>query len=130
MKHAMILLAGAVLAAMSQLAIAASGDAVKARVVGGPPNEVQYLYEVELTAINGERIIPREMLTLEPGDYTLTARVPAHVTEPAVGQHKRRWAEDVNFDITLEPGKDYRVRAKWHRSNFEKPYELVIEEVE
>lgn len=130
MRHAATLFAGTMLVALSQLAIAANGEPAKARVVGGPPNEVQYLYEVELTAINGERIIPREMLTLEPGEYTLTARVPARVTEAAVGQHKRRWAEDVNFDITLEPGKDYRVRAKWHRSNLEKPYELVIEEVE
>lgn len=122
-------LAAIMLAAFFQLALADNQAAAKARVVGGPPNPVQYLYEVELTAINGERIIPRDMLTLEPGEYILTARVPAQVTEAAVGQRKRRWAEDVNFDITLEPGRDYSVRVKWNRGNLQKPYELVIDEI-
>lgn len=130
MKYATTLIAGAVLALLCQAAIAANEQPAKARVVGGPPNPVQYLYEVELTAIDGERIIPRDMLTLEPGQYTLTARIPAQVTEPAVGQRKRRWMEDVDFDITLEPGRDYSVRVKWNRSNLQTPYELVIEEIE
>lgn len=129
MKHLTTLISAAALAALCQFAIAANGEPAMARVVGGPPNPVQYLYEVELTAINGERIIPRDMLTLEPGDYTLTARVPAQVTEPAVGQRKRRWAEDVDFEITLEPGRDYSVRVKWNRGSLEKPYELVVEEI-
>lgn len=130
MKHATKLLAGAALAALCQLAIAANGQPAKARVVGGPPNPAQYLYGVELTAINGERIIPRDMLTLVPGTYTLTARVPAQVTEAAVGQRKRRSAEDVDFDITLEPGRDYSVRVKWNRSSLQKPYELIIEQID
>lgn len=129
MRHSISLLAAAALAVLCQMALATNGESDRARVVGGPPNPVQYLYEVELTAINGERIIPRDMLTLEPGNYILTARVPAQITEPAVGQRKRRWAEDVDFEITLEPGRDYSVRAKWNRNDFEKPYELVIEEI-
>ena len=128
MKSLRILYAFLCLIAMSHLAIAANEDGKTARVIGGPPNPAQYLYEVELTAINGERIIPRDMLTLEPGDYTLTARVPAQVTEPAIGQRRRRRAEEVDFDITLEAGHDYSVRAKWNRNDLEKPYELVVEE--
>lgn len=128
MRHRIVApLAAITLAAFFQLAFAGNQAPAKARVVGGPPNPVQYLYEVELTAINGERIIPRDMLTLEPGDYTLTARIPAQVTEPAVGQRKRRWAEDVDFDITLEPGQAYSVRVKWNRQNLKTPYELVID---
>lgn len=123
------ILASVLLAGVAGAAFASNGDTAQARVLGGPPDPVQFIYEVELTAINGERIIPRDMLTLEPGRYTLTARVPAQITEPAVGQRKRRWSEDVNFEITLDPGKDYRVRAKWHRNDFEKPYELLIEEI-
>ncbi|RFF32818.1 hypothetical protein [Wenzhouxiangella sediminis] len=130
MKYLSTLISAAALAALCQFAVAANGEPAKARVVGGPPDPVQYLYEVELTAINGERIIPREMLTLEPGDYTLTARIPAQVTEPAVGQRKRRWDRHVDFDITLEPGRDYSVRVKWNRSSLEKPYELLIEEMD
>lgn len=130
MKHATTLLTGFTLAALCQLAIAANGELAEARVFGGPPNLAQYVYEVELTAVNGEYIGPRSMLTLEPGDYTLTARVPAQVTEAAVGQRMRRVDEEVDFDITLEAGKDYRVRAKWHRTDFKKPYELIIEEAE
>ncbi|MEE4302864.1 MAG: hypothetical protein V2J19_01820 [Wenzhouxiangella sp.] len=130
MRSSKILVSAAALAALCQLAIAANGEPATARVVGGPPNPVQYLYEVELTAINGKRIIPREMLTLEPGDYTLTARIPAQVTEPAVGQRKRRWDRHVDFDITLEAGRDYSVRVKWNRSNLEKPYELLVEEMD
>ncbi len=127
MRHRIVTpLAAITLAACFQLAFAGNEAPAKARVVGGPPNPAQYLYEVELTAINGERIIPRDMLTLEPGDYTLTARIPAQVTEAAVGQRKRRWVEDVDFDITLEAGQDYSVRVKWNRQNLQKPYELVI----
>lgn len=128
--RSMTILATIALAAVFQLAFAGNQAPAKARVVGGPPNPVQYIYEVELTAINGERIIPRDMLTLEPGDYTLTARVPARVTEPAVGQRKRRWSEDVNFDITLEAGRDYSVRVQWNRGNLQTPYELVIAELD
>lgn len=128
--RSMTILATAALAAVFQLAFAGSQAPAKARVVGGPPNPVQFIYEVELTAINGERIIPRDMLTLEPGDYTLTARVPARVTEPAVGQRKRRWSEDVDFDITLEAGRDYSVRVQWNRGNLQTPYELVIAELD
>lgn len=130
MKRATILLAGFALAALCHSAIATNGEPAKARVFGGPAKQAQYVYEVELIAVDGEYIGPRSMLTLEPGDYTLTARVPAQLTEPAVGQRKRRVDEEVDFDITLEPGKDYRVRAQWHRSDFEKPYELMIEAVE
>lgn len=130
MRQARTLLAGFMLVAICQLATPASGEPAKARVFGGPPNLAQYIYEIELTAVNGEYIGPRSMLTLESGDYTLTARVPAQLTEPAVGQRKRRFDEEVDFDITLEPGKDYRVRAKWHRNSFEKPYELIIEAIE
>lgn len=128
--RSMTILTTAALAAVFQLAFAGSQAPAKARVVGGPPNPVQYIYEVELTAINGERIIPRDMLTLEPGNYTLTARVPARVTEPAVGQRKRRWSEDVDFDITLESGRDYSVRVQWNRGNLQTPYELVIAELD
>lgn len=127
--HSLTFLTMAALAAFVQLAVAGNQAPAEARVLGGPPNPVQYLYEVELTAINGERIIPRDMLTLEPGDYTLTARIPAQVTEPAVGQRKRRWDRHVDFDITLEAGHDYSVRVKWNRSDRRQPYELVVDEI-
>lgn len=130
MEHrSLSILAAAAVAAFFQLAVAGNQAPAEARVLGGPPNPAQYLYEVELTAINGERIIPRDMLTLEPGDYTLTARIPAQVTEAAINQRKRRWDRHVDFDITLEPGRDYSVRVKWNRSDRQQPYELVIDEI-
>lgn len=129
MRYPITLLAGAVLGAICHVAIAANGEPADARVIGGPPNFAQYIHEVELTAINGERIAPRDMLTLEPGDYTLTARIPAEVTEAAVAQRRRKWDRHVDFDITLEPGRDYSVRVKWHRGNLEKPYELLVDEI-
>jgi hypothetical protein len=60
--------------------------------------------------------------------YTLTARIPAEYTEAKVGQSKRKWTEDVDFELTLEEGRVYRVRGKWNRGDLETPYELVIEE--
>jgi len=129
MRYLLVLLTGTALAATGHLAVAASGESADARVLGGPPNLAQYLYEVELTAINGERIAPRDMLTLEPGDYTLTARIPAQVTEPAIAQRRRKWDRHIDFDITLEPGHDYSVVVKWNRLSLEQPYELVVREL-
>lgn len=128
MRYTTTFFAGITLAALCQLAIAANAEPATARIIGGPPKLAQHVYEVELTAINGERIIPRRMLTLAPGDYTLTARVPARFTEPAVRQRKRLWDEHVDFDITLEPGQDYSVQVKWHRGDLETPYELIVQE--
>lgn len=128
MRYAIVLLASAVLVALCQLAIAANGEPSEARVISGPLKLAQHTYEVELTAVNGEYIGPRKILTLEPGDYTLTARIPARFTESAVGQRMRRGDENVDFDITLEPGRDYSVQVKWHRGNLETPYELIVEE--
>lgn len=129
MRYSLTVLAGIALGAICHLAVAANGEPAQARVITGPPNFAQYLYEVELTAINGDNIIPREMLTLEPGHYTLTARVPARFTEPAISQRKRRWDHDVDFEITLEPGRDYSVVVKWNRLSLEQPYELVVTEL-
>lgn len=129
MRYPIPLLAGIALGALCQLAVAANGEPAKARVISGPDQLAQYVYEVELTAIDGEYIGPRRMLELEPGDYTLTARVPARFTEAAVGQRKRRVDEEVDFDITLEPGRHYSVQVKWQRTNLENPYELVVNEI-
>lgn len=128
-QHSLAIFFAVALAAGFQLAVAGNQTPAQARVLGGPPNPAQYIYEVELAAIDGERIIPRDMLTLEPGDYTLTARIPARVTQPAIGQRKRRWDRHVDFDITLEPGRDYSVRVKWNRSDRQRPYELVVDEI-
>jgi hypothetical protein len=130
MKSVRVLSAILFLLALSPLAIAANGENANGRVVGGPPNPAQYLYEVQLTAINGERIIPREMLTLAPGDYVLTARVPAQYTEPEIGRHKFRRDRDVDFTLTVEPGRDYSVRVKWNRQSLETPFELLVEPYE
>lgn len=129
MRYAITLLAGIALGALCHLAVAANGEPEKARVISGPEKLAQYLYEVELTAIDGEYIGSRKMLTLEPGDYTLTARVPARFTQAAVGQRKRRVDEEVDFDITLEPGRHYSVQVKWDRTNIETPYELVVNRI-
>jgi hypothetical protein len=128
MKISTQLLAGVTLAAACQLA-AANDEPDPARVISGPANLAQYLYEVELTAVDGNYIGRRQLLTLEPGDYTLTARIPARFTEAAVGQRKKRWDEEVDFDISLKPGADYGVQVKWNRTNLAKPYELVVTEL-
>lgn len=129
MKYPVTLLAGIALAALCHLAVGDSGELAKARVISGPNKLAQYVYEVELTAIDGEYIGSRKMLTLDPGDYTLTARVPARFTEAAVGQRKRRVDEEVDFEITLEPGRHYSVQVKWDRTNIENPYELIINRI-
>lgn len=128
MKHRFSIATGIVLLAVSQLAFAGNQAPAKARVLGTPPNAVQNLFVVQFTAIDGEDIVPRNRLNLDPGTYTLTARIPAKFTEAAVGQHKRKWTEDVDFELTLEEGEVYRVRGKWNRSDLENPYDLVIDQ--
>lgn len=129
MKHRIAIVTGIVLVAVCQFALAANPAPAKARVLGYPPNQVQDLFQIQFTAIDGEDIVPRKRLNLDPGTYTLTARIPAEYTEAKVGQSKRKWTEDVDFELTLEEGHVYRVRGKWNRSDLETPYELVIEEV-
>lgn len=130
MKSLGILSATFLLLALSHLAIAANGEDATGRVVSGPPNWAQDLYAAPITAINGEQILPRSMLTLEPGDYVLTARVAAQYTEREIGQDRFPRPEDVDFSITVEPGQDYSVRVQWNRQNLETPYELIVQPYE
>lgn len=112
---------------IAALAPAEDTETAQARVLGGPPNQAQYLFEVQFTAIDGENIVPRDRLLLDPGTHTLTVRIPAEYTEAAVGQNRRTWSDDVDVEVSVEAGEVYRVRGKWNRSDLEKPYELVVE---
>lgn len=108
---------------------AAKSNEGKAKLIGSPPEPVSELFELRFTAIDGKSIIPREIMWLEPGTHIVTARVPARYTRVAVNP-RRKWDEDVDFELTVEPNKTYRVRGKYNRNDFEKPFELVIEETE
>lgn len=129
MKGFTIIATAAALLALGVEALADSQETKDARVIGGPPAPARYLFEVEFTAIDGENIAPREMLTLEPGTYTFTARIPARYTRSAIEQRRRSRSELVDFELTLEPGKAYSVQGKWNRNDRQKPYELVHGEI-
>jgi len=99
----------------------------KARIINGPINPVQDIFEVTFVGLDGKNIAPRTMLTLEPGDYTLTVDIPAQYTRPAFAQRLVRRNELVDIDLTVEAGQDYSLRGKWNRGSLQEPWELLFE---
>lgn len=109
--------------------LAAATDAPqRSRLVNGPAVPSQDIFTVEFVRIDGERIQPRQMLTLDPGQYTLTVRIPAHYTQPAHGQRLARRDLDVEVEIDVAEGQDYRIRGQWNRGSLAEPWALLIDD--
>src|SRR5690625_7828835 len=91
------------------LAGAGSGTE-KARIINGPINPVQDIFEVTFVGLDGKNLARRTMLTLEPGDYTLTVDIPAQYTRAAFAQLLVRRHELVAIDLLVGGGQDAKVR--------------------
>lgn len=105
-----------------------------ARLSGSPGKVTDDLFEVRFIEINGENILPREFVWLEPGTYTVKVTILADMIKPRLrgaGASGDQQAEDYNvIDLVLEAGKTYHVRGRYHKDNRKAPFSTVLHRVD
>ncbi|HEY7905440.1 MAG TPA: hypothetical protein VIC53_00805 [Wenzhouxiangella sp.] len=105
-----------------------------ARLSGSPGKATDDLFEVRFIEINGENILPREFVWLEPGTYTVKVAILADMTLPrlrGVDASGDQQAEGYNvIDLELEAGKTYHVRGRYHKDNEKATFSTVLHRVD
>ena len=102
-----------------------------AMIVGAVGSRAKYIYPVDFTAIDGQSIHPREVMWLKPGEYELTVR--AFVTDaPGLRRGVRSRSAEGNdrINVSVEPGKEYSIGAKYDPEEPARPYKTVVYQVE
>lgn len=105
-----------------------------ARLAGSPAKITEDIFEVRFVEINGENILAREFLWLEPGTYTVKVTILADMTQPRIRDLdvvRDQQPEGYNvIDLELEAGKTYHVRGRYNKDNPEMPFSTILHRVE
>ena len=103
-----------------------------AQITGSPALRNQDIFEVRFVEINGNNIVPREFLWLEPGTYRIRVTILAQHTRPPQRQvgPPREDPEHNIIELELEAGKTYHVRGRFNRGNPDQPYSVILHKVE
>ncbi|MEN1726795.1 MAG: hypothetical protein AAGJ52_00020 [Pseudomonadota bacterium] len=117
--------------AMLMAAPTATPGPESAQINGGPGSPNRDVFAVEITAIDGDNISPREVMWLEPGTYEIKVRVDERFTISPEWQIRRPQTQDdfVTFELTLEAGKRYDIRGQYNRNNRNRPYDIIVDRV-
>lgn len=102
-----------------------------AQLSGSPGRPNQDIFEVRFIEINGNNIVPREFLWLEPGTYTIRVVINAQHTRPPQRKISRRDESSTYvIELELEAGKTYQVRGRYNRDDPEPPYSVILYKVD
>lgn len=103
-----------------------------AQITGSPPLRNQDIFEVRFVQINGNNIVPREFMWLEPGTYRIRVVIDAEHTRPPQRRFgpPREGLEHNVIELELEAGKTYHIRGRYNRDNREQPYSVILHKVE
>lgn len=105
-------------------------------IVGAPARPADDIHPVQFTEIDGDRLIPRDVLWLKPGQYELTVRTIATEQSRILPRDLARWTRrnrDTGYnriEVVVEAGKKYYVGARFDRTDWESPYSIVLYRVE
>lgn len=103
-----------------------------AQLSGSPPLRNQDIFAVRFVEINGNNIVPREFMWLEPGTYRIRVAILAAHTRPPQRQLGPRDEDPEQYviELELEAGKTYQVRGRFNRDNPEQPFSVILHKVE
>lgn len=105
-----------------------------ARLAGSPGKVTDDIFEVRFVEINGENIVSREFLWLEPGTYTVKVTILADMTQPRIRDLdvvRDPQPKGYNvIDLELEAGKTYHVRGRYNKDNPEMPFSTILHRIE
>jgi len=103
-----------------------------AQISGKPGIPVQDLYAVNFIEINGQNIIPRSVLWLEPGSYTIKVQILATYARPPASRAKRRddYPDHNVIELELEAGKTYEIRGRFNRGSEGPQYSVILHRVD
>ena len=116
----------------AQMPFASPGEDA-GRIIGSQGGEARDIYPVRFVAIDGRNIIPRDVIWLEPGKYTLT--VSSVITNPGgLSPNARNRAledDDINeIEVVVEAGKSYHIGVHYEGKSSRRPYSTVVYRVE
>jgi hypothetical protein len=106
-----------------------------AQITGSPGFPNQDIFEVRFVEINGNNIVPREFIWLEPGTYSIRVAINAKHTRPPqrrLGPPREELEYNVIY-LELEAGKTYHIRARYNRDERnlrDQPYSVILYKVE
>ena len=138
-RHPMAFLAALIIAIVLSTAAQARVPTTQpgpdaARLAGAPAKITEDIFEVRFVEINGENILAREFLWLEPGTYTVKVTILADMTQPRIRDLdvvRDEQPEGYNvIDLELEAGKTYHVRGRYNKDNPEMPFSTILHRVE
>lgn len=103
------------------------------QIVGSPAVPARDLYPVTVVTIDGDNVLPRETIWLQPGKYTLT--VSATIINPKglpnSGRSNRFQEDGLNeIEVVVEAGKTYYLAAHYDGKDRRAPYSTVVYRVE
>ena len=105
-----------------------------ARLAGSPGKVTDDIFEVRFVEINGENIVAREFMWLEPGTYTVKVAILADMTQPRIRELdivRAQPPEGYNvIDLEIEAGKTYHVRGRYNKDNPDMPFSTILHRVE
>lgn len=103
------------------------------QIVGSPAAPARDLYTVHFIEIDGRNILPRNVLWIEPGKYTIT--VSAQIRNPrrrSTTGHSNLLEDDGlnEIELVVEAGKTYHIAALFDGEDRRRPYSTVVHRVE
>jgi hypothetical protein len=102
------------------------------QIVGSPAAPARDLYPVNIVEIDGNNILPREVLWLKPGKYEFT--VSGTITEPQrprLRRNPRFEKRGLNkIEVVVEAGKTYHLAVRYTGEDRRAPYSTVVHLVE
>lgn len=106
-----------------------------AQISGIPGLPGQDIFEVNFIEINGQNIVPRNTIWLEPGTYTIKVQILAEFRRPpAYRANSLRDHPGHNvIELELEAGKAYQIRGRFNREGDEgdgAPFSVVLHRVD
>ena len=132
---AMLAVAAPVAAAWADDVPTAKPGPDAAQISGSPARRNQDIFEVRFVEINGNNIVPREFMWLEPGTYSIRVAINAAHTRPPQRRLGPK-SEDLEYNVIeleLEAGKTYQIRARYNREETglrDQPYSVILYKVE
>lgn len=103
-----------------------------AQISGIPGLPGQDIFEVNFIEINGQNIVPRNTLWLEPGTYTIKVQILAEFRRPPA--YSASWLRDYPghnvIELELEAGKAYQIRGRFNREGEGAPFSVVLHRVD
>lgn len=129
---AVLALAALAVPASAQMPFASPGKDA-GMIVGSQGEEARDIYPVRFVAIDGKNIIPRDVIWLVPGKYTLT--VSSVITNPgglsARARNQAMEDDDINeIEVVVEAGKSYHIGVHYEGKSSRRPYTTVVYRVE